>query len=63
MFNGVEVWRLLGLLHELNHILLEALFGLLVGALGVTVLLEGGVINANIPIIEGILNLILYNST
>ena len=59
MLDGVEVRRLWGPLHDLNFVLFEAPFGLLAGVLGVVVLLEGDVVDAVVPMVEGIVELVL----
>lgn len=41
-------------LHDLNFVLLEALFGLFTGVLGVVVLLEDDVVGIVVPMVEGI---------
>ena len=61
MFNGIEVWRLWGPLHDFDFVLFEALFGFLTGVLRVIVLLENDIINIVVPVEEGILQLILHN--
>ena len=61
MFNGIEVWRLWGPLHDFDFVLFEAPFGLLTGVLGVIVLLENDIVDIVVPVEEGILQLILHN--
>lgn len=50
----MEVWGLCRPLQDLNLVLLEALFGLSAGVLGVVVLLENDIFDVVVPMVEGI---------
>lgn len=59
MLNRIEVQGLHRPLHDLNLVLLEALFGLFAGVLGVIVLLEDDVVDIVVPMVEGIAQFVL----